>query len=153
MTNLNKILYDRQILEFQGDDRWLSNFTLCKVSFGGIEYPSTENAYQAQKSTDMEYRLELADVTPGQSKRRGKNVELRSDWNNVKYDIMLNLTKQKYSDKNPDLKQQLLNTNNVYIQEGNSWGDTYWGVCDGVGYNYLGHIIMAVRRELQKELE
>jgi predicted NAD-dependent protein-ADP-ribosyltransferase YbiA (DUF1768 family) len=29
--------------------------------------------------------------------------------------------------------------------EGNSWGDTYWGVCKGKGQNKLGHILMQVR--------
>lgn len=32
--------------------------------------------------------------------------------------------------------------------EGNTWGDRIWGVCDGVGENRLGKILMRVRAEM-----
>lgn len=34
------------------------------------------------------------------------------------------------------------------IVEENSWRDTYWGVCKGVGENHLGKILMKIRDEL-----
>jgi len=33
---------------------------------------------------------------------------------------------------------KLLSTGNCEIQEGNYWGDTFWGVCKGKGENNLG---------------
>jgi predicted NAD-dependent protein-ADP-ribosyltransferase YbiA (DUF1768 family) len=35
------------------------------------------------------------------------------------------------------------------LVEGNYWHDTFWGVCNGVGENYLGEILMHVRQELR----
>lgn len=32
--------------------------------------------------------------------------------------------------------------------EGNTWGDTFWGVCRGKGENNLGKILMRLRSEL-----
>ena len=36
-----------------------------------------------------------------------------------------------------------------YLEEGNTWHDTYWGVCNGKGKNKLGKILMQVREELK----
>ncbi len=33
-------------------------------------------------------------------------------------------------------------------EETNTWHDTYWGVCNGVGKNMLGIQLMRVRAEL-----
>ena len=40
-------------------------------------------------------------------------------------------------------------TGDAELVEGNTWNDTYWGVCNGVGHNHLGKILMQVRQELQ----
>lgn len=37
------------------------------------------------------------------------------------------------------------------IVEGNQWHDTFWGVCNGVGQNNLGQILMNVRGILRDE--
>ncbi len=41
--------------------------------------------------------------------------------------------------------------NNSLLQEGNRWGDTFWGVDlrTGKGENKLGKILMRVRKELK----
>ena len=36
--------------------------------------------------------------------------------------------------------------------EGNTWNDTFWGVCNGQGQNWLGKILMLVRSELNKPI-
>ena len=46
-------------------------------------------------------------------------------------------------------KKLLLSTNELEIEEGNVWGDTYWGVCRGIGANRLGKILMKVRQEIR----
>ena len=48
----------------------------------------------------------------------------------------------------PDLAAQLLATDPQELVEGNHWKDTYWGVCDGIGQNNLGKILMIVRDEI-----
>ncbi len=134
------------ILEFQGPTRWLSNFALCNIWLDGVLYPSTENAYQAAKTSSWEERLYFLDCTPAQAKKQGGLVTMRPNWNEVKVGVMTDLTRQKF--KQEPYKSQLLATGNCKLVEGNVWGDTFWGVCKGVGENNLGKIIMAVREEL-----
>jgi hypothetical protein len=37
----------------------------------------------------------------------------------------------------------------MILIEGNTWGDTFWGVCNGVGENNLGKTLMNVREILR----
>jgi len=66
------------------------------------------------------------------------------------YDIVYN----KFS-QNEDLKEKLLNTGEIYLEEGNWWHDNYWGQCNCYrcrnihGLNKLGKILMQVRDELR----
>lgn len=140
-----------QINDFRGEYRWLSNFHLVEVELDGVRYPSTEHAYQAAKTLDLAQR-EAIRVLPtcGMAKRAGQRVVLRADWERVKRDVMLNLQRQKY--RSPELRKLLLGTGDAELVEGNTWGDTYWGVCRGVGENWLGRLIMQVRGEISEEI-
>ena len=40
-------------------------------------------------------------------------------------------------------------TGNAVLVEKNDWGDTFWGVCSGKGENYLGRLLMQVRKEIE----
>lgn len=136
-----------KIESFEGDYRWLSNFWPCQVEFEGIKYPSTENAYQAAKILNPQQRLEFCNITPGKAKKMGRFLKCRTDWNEVKLGIMEDLNRQKYSQ--PEFRAKLLATGDAEIIEGNTWGDTFWGVCKDVGQNHLGKIIMAIREQLK----
>ena len=109
----------------------------------GTRFPSTEHAYQAAKCVDANDRQHFIDCTPGQSKRRGKLVLKRPDWNQVKLNIMYELCQQKF--QHPDLMALLMATDGQELIEGNTWGDTYWGVCGGEGSNHLGQVLMQIR--------
>ena len=61
---------------------------------------------------------------------------------------MYELLKQKYK-PNTILANKLICTGNSVIIEGNNWGDTFWGVCNGVGENQLGLLLMRIREELK----
>ena len=50
---------------------------------------------------------------------------------------------------NKELKEKLLATEDAYLEEGNTWGDTYWGTCDGIGKNIMGLLTMRVREEIK----
>jgi N-glycosidase YbiA len=132
---------------FDGNYRFLSNFHPVKVVFEGDEYPSVENAYQAAKTLIPSERYAIRLATPGAAKRLGKRVRLRSQWNELKLSIMLNLLDQKF--KNPELRHLLLETKDVELIEGNEWGDTFWGVCKGLGQNHLGRLLMQIREEIR----
>lgn len=132
---------------FDGDYEFLSNFYPAKVKDGyGIEYPSVENAYQASKTVNGSLRVPFTTVTAGESKRMGRKLPLRKDWEQVKDRIMYDLLKQKFSD--PALKTLLVQTGEEELIEGNWWNDQYWGVCHGVGKNMLGQLLMKIRAEI-----
>lgn len=138
-----------KIDSFSGEYRFLSNFYPCQVTLDNETYPSVEHAYQAAKTLDMEERTVLRTTGPANIvKKLGRRVTVRSDWESVKIEIMSDLVWQKFSN-NTELKNKLLDTGNCELVEGNWWNDTFWGVCNGSGHNYLGQILMAVRNELK----
>jgi len=47
---------------------------------------------------------------------------------------------------------RLLQTGDAKLVLNNKWNDKFWGVCRGVGENWLGKILMEVRDELRKQL-
>ena len=66
--------------------------------------------------------------------------------NDVKDNIMYFIIRNKFI-QNDDLMEKLVATGNAELIEGNWWKDTYWGVCEGIGENKLGKILMQVRKE------
>lgn len=112
-------------------------------------YPSVEHAFHAAKTLNREYKIKIANIpTPSHAKRIGKILDIRSDWEEVKIQIMTEIVHCKFT-QNPILKKRLLNTGNAELIEGNTWNDTFWGVCRGKGENWLGKILMQVREELR----
>lgn len=60
---------------------------------------------------------------------------------------MEQILRVKFSD--PTLRKLLLDTGNAKLIEGNTWNDTFWGVCRGKGQNNLGLILQKLRAEFQ----
>lgn len=100
--------------------------------------------------TDEE-RMPFTVLPANKAKRLGRQVQLRSDWQEVKLSIMEEIVRIKFTE-NEQLKKLLLMTGDAEIAEGNTWGDTYWGVDIrmGEGENNLGKILMKVRSELKE---
>ena len=138
------------VTEFQGEYRFLSNFWPARVEFEGMTYPTAEHAYQAAKSLDPSERRRIAALpSPADAKREGRKLALRSDWDTAKFVVMEQIVRDKFT-RNADLRAKLLETGDAQLEEGNNWGDTTWGVVNGVGENRLGKILMKVRKELRK---
>ena len=137
----------KPIKGFKGEYRWLSNFWPAPVTYEGIDFLSTEYAYQAAKTLDLEERRVIAKLpTPGGAKKYGKKIEVREDWQAVKLGVMEQLLRLKFAI--PELRQKLLDTGDAYLEETNHWGDCYFGVCKGVGENYLGKLLMKIRTDI-----
>lgn len=135
---------------FKGEYSFLSNFYPINAANGSplSGYQTTEHFYQAMKTLDKDYIYDIIKAkTPGKAKRLGSQAPLREDWNDLKYDLMLSLTREKFN-TSKELADKLVDTFPEEIIEGNTWGDTYWGVCKGVGQNNLGKILMIVREEI-----
>jgi len=138
------MLHTNVISGFEGEYRWLSNFWI----FDPTRNLSVEHYYQAAKTTnEFDYNYIMnSGLTPGRVKKFAKTITIRDDWDSVKLIVMEELTKMKYM-QNKELQNKLRETRGSYIIETNYWGDIFWGVCDGVGENHLGKIIMKVRDE------
>jgi ribA/ribD-fused uncharacterized protein len=137
------------INDFRGAYRWLSNFHMCEVHHENMVYPSTEHAYQAAKTNDLAARLPFCghDLSCGEARRAGQRLVVRRDWNCHRLTVMYSVVVDKFT-RHEDLKRMLVATGSAQLVEGNTWGDQFWGVCDGKGYNSLGLILMMVRDHL-----
>ena len=134
---------------FSGEHRFLSNFFPSPIEVEGHIYPTVEHAFQAAKTNDESERATIRSCsTPGDAKKKGRRVTLREEWEKVKEAVMLQLLHLKFRD--PVLRAELLATDDAQLVEGNHWGDTYWGVCDGKGKNRLGYVLMQVRSEVDQ---
>ena len=133
---------------FTGKYAFLSNFYASEVRLGGQVALTVEHAFQAAKAVRYADRLKILDApTPTLSKRYGRRVMLRDDWEDIKLWVMEDLLRQKF--RRQDLKRSLLATGDATLIEGNWWGDEFWGVCEGKGENNLGKLLMTIREDIQ----
>ena len=155
------------ILGFQGEYRFLSNFWEApfavpvwktNIPEGAVRgskgdtvmFDTNEMWYMHWKPEDRMDALRILMATsPGECKRIGRSVDLRDDWEEIKDRVMLIGLRYKF-EQNPHLLAALLATGKRYLEETNTWGDRYWGVCKGSGRNMLGILLMQVRAELSQ---
>lgn len=140
---------DNCIKGFFGEYRFLSNFEVAEVIYEGMRYPSSENAYQAAKSLDLNIRKEFLKINPSNSKKLGRKIDIRNDWEDVKFNVMYQICFDKFN-RNKELGRLLILTGDRYLEETNHWKDQIWGVCNGIGKNWLGIILMDIREKLKK---
>jgi len=146
---------DVVINSFKGENEIYSNFYPVIVRFEGMSYPTVEHAYQASKSKEFFFRklmVALPADKAGLARSRGRTIRLRSDWEEVKINIMYKILCQKF-DQEP-FKSKLFNTGDAIIIEGNYHHDNIWGDCyckqckDIEGQNWLGRLIMDIRSQI-----
>ena len=138
---------------------FLSNqITLDKpILFDGLAYYSIEAFYYAMKTSDKDKRRKIAQLNIKQSsaavKSIGKTIPEKPDWYIQKWAVLLYALRDKFSQTR--YRQLLLNTENLYIEETNWWGDCYFGVDikSGLGFNIHGCMIMHVRNEIRWNLD
>lgn len=137
---------------FRGDFGFLSNFYEMSIWIDGEKYPSVEHAYQAAKTNDPTTKKLIREAkTPAIAKKLGQSCQLVQGWDSKKIVIMRELIKKKF--ENPLLRALLLATEDAQLIEGNTWNDRFWGVCRGVGSNWLGKILMEVRKECKLDTD
>lgn len=142
-----------EILEFKDEYFFLSNFYECPVLIGKYKFNSSEAAYQACKTTNNNDYKKFLSLSPDEAKKFGHSIIIRKDWDIIKDHVMKDIVATKFS-QNTDLKQKLIDTYPNILVEGNTWGDTYWGVDitkpNKPGNNKLGEILMEVREALMQ---
>lgn len=137
------------ITSFKDDYEFLSNFYPCKITIAGYTFPSVENAYQAMKCANLSDYGQFVNIGPAEAKKLGRKVQLRSDWEQIKYNVMRQLLDLKFQDK--VLLKMLQGTASESIIEGNYWHDNYWGMCQcdkcksKIKYNHLGELLQRKR--------
>lgn len=127
-----------------------SNFYASPFELDGERWPDVEHYFMAQKNPqDREYQRAIrAASTPGRAKALGREVRLRPNWDNIKYGIMLRAVRAKFG-QNPALREMLLATGDRPLHE--NCKDPWWGGGPNFkgGRDWLGRILMQVRKELR----
>ena len=147
------------INRFKDEYYFLSNFYEIPVTYDGITYKNNEAAFQAQKTCSAyqiskgkkpysDERLLFKELNASEAKKLGRKISLRPDWEKVKIPIMRDIVYAKFT-QNPELREKLINTDDEYLEEGNTWGDRIWGTVNGSGANNLGRILMEIREQLK----
>jgi ribA/ribD-fused uncharacterized protein len=144
---------------FGGLYRFLSNFypspiVVSVTPYRNEQFPTVEHAYHYLKIPDdcpipsWWERIRTA-PSPSVAKAIGRRCPCRPDWDVVKLAVMERLLRLKFA-PGSSLATALLSTGTEELIEGNTWGDHFWGVCNGQGENHLGKLLMLIRADLRK---
>ncbi|MEO1528481.1 MAG: NADAR family protein [Planctomycetota bacterium] len=132
---------------------FLCNFSAHGFTLDDRYWPTVEHYFQAQKFLDTEYAEHIRDArTPKEAKNLGQSRKqpLRSDWEDVKVDVMRRALRAKFG-THTHLRNELLDTGDEELVE-DSPSDYFWGCGKlGGGQNMLGKLLMEIRHELREE--
>jgi hypothetical protein len=128
----------------------LSNFAQFGFVLDGKYYQTSEHYYQSQKSLDPAIQEKIrTQKTPKLSKQLASTIQLRPDWEDIKYQIMFKALKAKFT-QTASLKGLLLETGDEILVEDSPY-DCIWGCGrDGTGQNLLGKCLTEVRNWLRE---
>lgn len=130
-----------------------SNFSAHGFILDELYWTTSEHYFQAQKFVDTPYLEKIRQAkTPKDAANMGRDrsLPLRSDWDQVKDNVMRKGVLQKFK-THVQIREILLATGDEQLVE-NSPIDYYWGCGkDGSGKNKLGQILMDVREVLRSE--
>lgn len=136
---------------FRGEKYYLSNMFPCtvKINVCGeiLTMNSSESVFQALRCKNHDDIYKFTSINGFEAKKLSKTVEVRPDWFDVNIDAMRYALKCKFT-QNPALAAKLVALEGEIV-EINEWHDTFWGVCNGVGQNWLGRLLMELRDELK----
>lgn len=130
-----------------------SNFFPCEVRVHGLQFKSSEAAYQALKCETEEGRAEFVDLTPEQAwacfHGPTKTHVAPPDWDSRCEHAMRAVLEAKFSG-NVELRDKLLGTGRAYLVENSPLGhDDFWADNgDGSGANVMGRLLMQLRETL-----
>lgn len=130
-----------------------SNFSSHPILVDGKLWKTNEHYYQAQKFAGTPLEEDIRKLkSPSQVyyEARSPIHKLRSDWEEVKEEVMYKGLKAKFT-QHAGLKRLLLETGDKHIVE-DSPKDYYWGWGKTrTGRNRLGYLLMKLREELRAE--
>jgi len=126
---------------------WLSNFEPSPiVDLNGYVWPTAEHCYQAARTTGKEREVIRLAETPDRAKRLGQKCSVRSDWDDVKIEVMRRILVAKFT-QNPEFYTLLRDCEGMELVECAPWDDGG----DGNGQNHLGKLLMQLRDQWLEE--
>ncbi|CAE6905429.1 NADAR family protein [Paraburkholderia domus] len=135
-----------------------SNLYKRAVIFEGVEYPTSEHAYQAGKARkDAVREWLMAAPSPSLLAMAAHGLyvwDVHPDWSKTKFERMKRVLHAKFA-QHPDLQQILLLTGDARLVEVATVDNAVnrlWGEVKGVGKNMLGTLLMEVRNEIRSSL-
>lgn len=138
-------------MTFRNEYYFLSNMYPCDITINvagdNITLRCSEAAFQALKCQNLDDIKRFMSIDGYAAKKLGRTVTLRSDWESAKLDVMRYVLKCKFT-QHPELAVKLKSIDDEIVEE-NTWHDTFWGVCNSIGQNYLGKLLMELRDELR----
>lgn len=142
---------------FVGCFKFLSNMLPCKLSVNGLSFNSSEAAFQSFKYSDPNKRGIFSMMDGYEAKRywKSRGQFVREDWNDIRFTVLKLVVRQKFI-QNPVLLQKLLNTDDAFLVELNTWHDNTYGNCTCpkcshiVGQDRFGAILREVKSELSR---
>ncbi len=136
-----------------GEYGYLATYSNHGFFKDGIYWKTSEHYYQAQKFVEPEVKLKIANAkTPkiASTIGRDRNLNLRSDWEEIKQNIMYDAVYFKFK-QNKDILRKLLDTGNAELVEA-TVKENYWGCGpNNDGQNNYGKILVRVRKQLRTE--
>ena len=120
--------------------------------YQGMKFYYTETFFVAMKTLDIYQRDIISKMKPGEAKKFGRRLKLRSDWEDIKVKVMKFALEKKFATGTSWYKK-LKQTKDEYIVETNYWHDNIWGNCichkcqDIPGQNILGKLLMEIREK------
>ena len=99
------------------------------------------------------WKSKQSDETLSQVKAGERYTASQTEFRKHYKQIMMDAIRYKFSDQNPSLVAALLSTGDKLLGEMNGRGRSVWDIMGhpGVGYNWLGEILMGRRSELRSE--
>ncbi|BDI29187.1 hypothetical protein CCAX7_12380 [Capsulimonas corticalis] len=98
---------NQPITSFSSEYAFLSNFFRHSITLNGETYSTNEHAFQALKTFDAAERAKVRTAaTPASAKSLGKRVTLREGWDSVRFQVMEQVVREKFSD--PELAEKLV---------------------------------------------
>lgn len=133
---------------FKGEYDFLCNRFACRFIWQGLKYSNVEAAFQSSKCENERERKAFCDCSADKAALKGREVVPPAGWENERLGIMESVLTAKFS-QNPMLMKRLVETGNRLLINGNSKGETYWGVdlYTWEGENVLGKLLMKIREK------
>ena len=151
--HLDSAQQESEPYRFGGRQHPFSNYYPAPTYYDGIAFSTSEAAFQSAKTLDMNARRAFINIDPGKAKGDGRKLKIRPDWEQIKYQVMLDVLQSKFQD--PSLRETLLDTGDrLIIEDTTGWHDNEWGDCRCeectrvYGKNMLGKALMEVRAKL-----